>query len=67
MSLQLKEVMFEGFKDSNFTAKVIFSPKKISIIHADNGMGKTSLLKGLHSFLEKIKVHLIGRILKKVN
>ena len=43
MSLQLKEVIFEGFKDSNFTAKVIFSPKKISIIHADNGMGKTSL------------------------
>ena len=66
MSLQLKEVIFEGFKDSNFTAKVIFSPKKISIIHADNGMGKTSLLKGLHSFLEQDESYLLSLNVQRV-
>lgn len=66
MSLQLKEVIFEGFKNSNFIAKVIFSPKKVSIIHANNGVGKTSLLKGLHSFLEQDESYLLSLNVKRI-
>lgn len=67
MCLQLKEIIFQGFKNSNYTASVVFSSKAISVIHADNGMGKTSLLKGLHSFLEQDESYLISLNVEKIS
>lgn len=51
MSIKLKKITFEGFKSPDRTATIKFCNDNISIVYGDNGSGKTSLLKGLYSFL----------------
>lgn len=66
MSIKLKEIIFSGFKSPKRNASVNFVDGNISIIYGTNGVGKTSLLKGIYAFLKEdenylkeLKVHQI--------
>lgn len=66
MSIKLKEITFEGFKSPDRTATLKFSDNNISIVYGDNGSGKTSLLKGLYSFLNQDEDYLKALKTKKI-
>ncbi|MDM1248344.1 hypothetical protein HX005_13180 [Acinetobacter sp. R933-2] len=65
MAIKLKYIKFEGFKSSERTAYINFA-NEISIVYADNGCGKTSLLKGMYSFLDQNEEYLKLLKVKKV-
>lgn len=58
MSIKLKEITFHGFKTPNRTANIVFVNGNISIIHGMNGVGKTSLFKGLYAFFKQDETYL---------
>lgn len=66
MAIKLKEIIFEGFKSPDRIASVKFSDENISIVYGDNGIGKTSLLKGLQSFLDQDEDYLKNLQTKKI-
>lgn len=65
MAIKLKNIKFDGFKSTERIASISFT-NEISIVYADNGCGKTSLLKGIYSFLDQNEEHLKLLKVKKV-
>lgn len=65
MSIKLRHIRFEGFKSYDRIATIDFKDD-ISIVYADNGCGKTSLLKGLYSFLDQNEEQLNILQVKKI-
>jgi Predicted ATPase len=66
MLIKFKEITFEGFKSPDRVAKLKFCSDNISIVYGDNGSGKTSLLKGLYSFLNQDEDYLKALNIKKI-
>jgi len=66
MSIKLKEIIFEGFKSPDRTATLKFCDDNVSIVFGENGSGKTSLLKGLYSFLNQDEDYLKALKTKKI-
>lgn len=49
----IQKIEINGFKSPTSKLSVLLSGSNISVIYGDNGSGKTTFLKILHSILEK--------------
>lgn len=65
--IKLKKFEIFGFKREVINAWVDFSENDLSIIYANNGIGKTSFLKLIHSFLTNDTATLKENKVKKIN
>ncbi|MCX8755556.1 AAA family ATPase [Vibrio parahaemolyticus] len=63
---KLKSIEVLGFQASNRSAFVKFSDDQVSIIHGDNGCGKTTFLKILHAVLSRNTSILLQEKVQKV-
>ena len=65
MKITLKNITFYGFKSKSRTAHVSLCDD-VSIIYADNGVGKTSFLNALHYFFTQQESELVRLDISKI-
>lgn len=65
MKITLKNIVFHGFKSKSKTASVSFFDD-VSIIYAENGLGKTSFLNALYYFLTQQEAELVNLNINKI-
>lgn len=65
MKITLKNITFYGFKSKSRTAHVSLF-EDVSIIYADNGVGKTSFLNALHYFFTQQETELVNLDISKI-
>lgn len=65
MNITLKNIAFHGFKSKSRTAFVSFF-EDVSIIYAENGLGKTSFLNALYYFFTQQESELVNLDISKI-